>query len=532
MAAKEQHEKAVDIRKIGAIIQKNWVVLVRDKTRLMPLILFPVFMILVFGYTTGNIPKHLPTALVDYDYTPTSQKLIRDISASDVLSIGYAVSTEGEARRLLDSTKVRGIIEIPQGFESDIQDGVQTHVTLIVDESDSAVMQTMQSTVGTIIREYSAQIGMQRLMGYQQSVFGQAGILGSYATSAVNQYPAITSKLGGAFALLTKAKRGMDQSADALSQSLTAPNIFIPPQGTGNSSSNDTIVLTPRGYTASQAQLSLLTSTSALIASAQALLANAQESSAQAGAVMANREEYRTVDQYVNQPLADIREFSGADPKGILDPVVLDNKPAYGTGKRSIDFLIASIIALTIFQGAIMGMGRAVAGEKREGSLTRVFLTPTSNTTIVLGTLLFYIFFEIFRSTFLIIVSMIFFKISIAGNILLIALIVVIYAGVSTAIGMIISSMVKTEQQYFAMSMLVSMPTIFLAGVFFPLQAMPKAMQILAEFLPVTYAGEALNGVMSKGVGIGNIAYPVIMLFVFLAVMIAILLAVFKRDIE
>jgi len=58
---------------------------------------------------------------------------------------------------------------------------------------------------------------------------------------------------------------------------------------------------------------------------------------------------------------------------------------------------------MTLFQGAVMGMGRAVAGEKREGSLTRVFLTPTSNITIITGTLLFYIIFEMIRASFLII---------------------------------------------------------------------------------------------------------------------------------
>ncbi len=530
--AKEQHEKAIDIRKIGAIIQKNWVVLTRDKTRLMPLILFPVFMILVFGYTTGNIPKHLTTAIVDYDNTQTSQQFIKEISASDVLSVKYMVSTEGEARRLLDSGKVRSIIEIPQAFEADIQDGVQTQITLIVDESDSAVMQTVQSTLGGIVGNFAAQIGMQRLSAYQQEVFSQAATISRYATSAGNSYPAISQELGVADALLTNAKRGMDSSADALVLSSAPLRIFIPPQGIGDSSSNDTIVLKPLGYGASQNQLSLFTSTSTLIGSAQAMLGKAAITSAQAGAQAGIRQDYRTVDKNVNKPVEKMQDFTGADPEGILAPVVLDEKPAYGTGKRGIDFLIASIIALTIFQGAIMGMGRAVAGEKREGSLTRVFLTPTSNTTIVLGTLIFYILFEIFRSTFLIIVSMIFFSISIAGNLLLIALIIVIYAGVSTAIGMIISSLVRTEQQYFAMSMLVSMPTIFLAGVFFPLQAMPKVMQILAGFLPVTYAGQALSGVMSKGLGLGNIAYPVLILFLFLVVMIAILLAVFKRDIE
>jgi len=187
---------------------------------------------------------------------------------------------------------------------------------------------------------------------------------------------------------------------------------------------------------------------------------------------------------------------------------------------------------MTIFQGAVMGMGRSVAGEKREGSLTRVFLTPTSNTTIIVGTLSFYVFFELVRAAFLIIFSIVVFNIQIKGSLLLIALILAIYIIVSTAIGMIISSLVRTEQQYQAMAMLISLPTMFLSGVFFPVQSMPKVMQSIANFLPITYASNALRGVMIKALPIGMIIYPLIILVVFLVICTVGVISVFKRDIE
>ena len=82
------------------------------------------------------------------------------------------------------------------------------------------------------------------------------------------------------------------------------------------------------------------------------------------------------------------------------------------------------------------------------------------------------------------------------------------------------------------MAMLVSLPTIFLSGAFFPLQAMPKFMQLIAYFLPVTYAGDALRGVIVKGFSIGYIWYPLFILFVFLILTVAAVFMVFKRDIE
>jgi ABC-type multidrug transport system permease subunit len=61
---------------------------------------------------------------------------------------------------------------------------------------------------------------------------------------------------------------------------------------------------------------------------------------------------------------------------------------------------------------------------------------------------------------------------------------------------------------------------------------MPKALQIIAKFLPVTYAGDALRGLMIKGFSIGLLAYPIFILLVFLAVSVATVFAVFTRDIE
>ena len=179
-----------------------------------------------------------------------------------------------------------------------------------------------------------------------------------------------------------------------------------------------------------------------------------------------------------------------------------------------------------------MGMGRTVAGEKRSGSLTRVFLTPTSNVTIILGTLLFYIVFEFFRSSFLILLAMNLFHIKIEGSILAVLLIMVIYAGVSTSIGMFISSLVKSEEQYMALSMLASMPTIFLGGAFFPIQSMPKFLQAVASFLPVTYAGSAFRGIMIKGFSLATVSYEIFILLIFLTITMGAVFLVYKRDIE
>ena len=103
-------EKVVDFKKVGAIVQKNFIVMTRDRIRLLPLLLFPIIMILVLGFTSGNSPKHIPAAIVSYDNSPMAENIQQQIYDSQTFAVRYRVSTEDEAKRLLDSGKISVIV--------------------------------------------------------------------------------------------------------------------------------------------------------------------------------------------------------------------------------------------------------------------------------------------------------------------------------------------------------------------------------------------------------------------------------------
>jgi len=532
-------EKLIDWKKIGAIIQKNFIVLTRDKTRLIPLLAFPLIMILVLGFTSGNTPKHINAAIVSYDDSALSQTIIQAVSGSQYFSVAHVVSTEGEARKLLDSGVIRVIIEIPPGLQTQIDSGHQQSITVIVDESDSAVAGTARQVLGNIVDGISQQLSMAKYVNYQQTTNLAATQLAAYANGIPNQYAVLSSQTNVIAAQLAASKLMINKVANTIVGAPVPPtritipaNTTISYQGQEFFNANDTgYALEPTADNKQKAAASILFAAASSVdfAMRTAQSANVVASGARDQIAAANQDSYPNQITLSSQSIA---LFTQSEPASVLKPLVYTEKPAYGTGKRITDFLIPSLIVMTIFQGAVMGMGRAIAGEKREGSLTRVFLTPTSNTTIIVGTLLFYVIFEMLRASLLIVLSIILFDLKIVGSVFLIALILAIYISISTAIGMVLSSLVRTEQQFMAMAMLVSLPTMFLSGVFFPVQAMPKIMQIIANFLPVTYAGDALRSVMVKGLSIGSILYPLGILLVFLTITYIGIIVFFKRDVE
>jgi len=536
-------EKIVDFRKIGAIIQKNFVVMTRDKVRLIPLLIFPIVMILVLGFTTGNSPKHISTAIVVYDDSVLSQEIQQEIANSQTFSIKHVVSTEDEARKLLDKGDVRVIIEIPSNVENDVNNNIPANIIVIVDESDSAIAGAANQGLNIIINSLSIRISQEKMQVYQQSVDMAAQRMAGYTNTQTAYYNSMTASTSNniiAEKSVAASKNILDQYTNNLLLSIPPSSLLVIPH-------NDTVQIfmnnqtpqnTDQNFVAIEspvapqirAQASILQQSSALMGSAENSLA--ASSAVSTKSVQSDKKLQETYAQNVVQSLHTIKIFTHSKIENVLRPLVLTNKSAYGTNKRAIDFLIPSLIALTLFQGAVMGMGRAVAGEKRDGSLTRVFLTPTSNVTIISGTIIFYVLFELVRAAFLIFVAVMLFNTHIEGSILLIILILAIYVSISIAIGMIISSLVRTEQQFTSMAMLISLPTMFLAGAFFPVQAMPKVLQAIASVLPVTYGGEALRGVMIKGFSIGMIMAPLMVLLLFLVALLTIVILVFKRDIE
>lgn len=524
-------EKLLDFRKMGAIIRKNFIVLVRDKARIIPLIMFPIIMIIVFGFTSGNIPKHIPTAIVDYDNSQFSHSITDQISSNEVFSTVRFVSTEDEARGLLDSGKIKVIVIIPAGLSKKISSGQSAGITITVDESDSAVGSTAKQTIGNIISGLSKKISIERIIHFQQSVSVSSKKIESYSSNNINDYGIIISNLDAAQGSLDNARSIVSANADSMELSLTPPQMIIFPLESSNNTGAGTTYLTiSPAYLSSKALIGSLRQSVVFIDSSEIGIEKSKQVAVKANdAAKASADSYK---ENVVIPSSRIDEFTQSDPNAMTEPLLYEEKPAYGVGKRNIDFLIPSIIALTIFQGAVMGMGRAVAGEKKNGSLTRVFLTPTSNTTIITGTLLFYSLFEIFRSTFLLIVAMTLFNIKVEGSMLTIFLIIIIYAAVSSSIGLLLSSMVKSEEQYMGVAMLVSLPSMFLAGVFIPVQSMPSIFQQIANYLPITYGADALRGVMIKGFGIASISMDLFILLLFLVVMFAGCLLVFKREID
>lgn len=198
---------------------------------------------------------------------------------------------------------------------------------------------------------------------------------------------------------------------------------------------------------------------------------------------------------------------------------------------KYIDFLVPAVLAMTVMFSCMMGMGESIAGERERGELARLFMTPTSVSTVVGGKIISKLVIETGRAMILILAAIVLFGIIIKGSMGLTLLILVLSALCFVGFGIMISARVSTQEDYMQMVMPFTMPMMFVSGVFYPLATMPWIFQKIAYLVPLTYANDAMRAVMLKGASLGDIWIDVVVLAGFTLIFFALGVSKFNRDI-
>ncbi|MDR2624090.1 MAG: ABC transporter permease [Methanobrevibacter sp.] len=214
----------------------------------------------------------------------------------------------------------------------------------------------------------------------------------------------------------------------------------------------------------------------------------------------------------------------------IVESLKLEIDRIYGNVKY-IDFLVPAILSMIIMFSCVTGMGQSIAGERETGELARLFMTPTNVRTIVWGKILSKLTIEILRALILLITAIILFGVVIKGSILLAIGMLVLGALCFVGFGIMISASASTQEDYTQMVMPLSMPMMFISGVFYPIETMPWIFQKLAYICPLTYLNDAMRSIMIKGFGIGDIWIDISVLLGFTVLFLILGVVRFNRDI-
>jgi ABC-2 type transport system permease protein len=184
---------------------------------------------------------------------------------------------------------------------------------------------------------------------------------------------------------------------------------------------------------------------------------------------------------------------------GLTAPVTFESVESRDLGY--IDFLVPGIVGMTIMQLGLFGVAFGFVQLKRTGALRRLFATPTSPAYFLSAQVLSRLIIGIVQVAILFGVG-IWFGLQMFGDYMTLLVIVLIGSAIFLAVGFAIAGWAKNEDQAAPVANLVSLPMMFLSGVFFPRDAMPDFLAAITQFMPLTYVNEALRAVVNDGAGL------------------------------
>lgn len=169
--------------------------------------------------------------------------------------------------------------------------------------------------------------------------------------------------------------------------------------------------------------------------------------------------------------------------------------------------------------------------ERSQGTIERVMVSPLTRTELVMGYIFGFTLFALLQSLLILLFVVFALRVHYSGNLALVFLVTALLTIGSVNLGIFLSGFAQNEFQVVQFIPLVLGIQVFLSGVFWPVAQLPGALQPISYILPLTYANDALRGVMLKGNNFGDIAGQLTALLVFALLMVFLSALSMRREV-
>ena len=217
------------------------------------------------------------------------------------------------------------------------------------------------------------------------------------------------------------------------------------------------------------------------------------------------------------------REMRGTEP---LFPLTVVDVQA--RSQRYIDFLVPGLLALTIMQISVAGSGYNIVEYRRKGILKRLFVTPLRPRDFITGIVLARLVITVTEVALLLAIAVVLLDVPVVGNPLELLALIFVGSAIFLSLGFCMGSLAKTQQSIMLLGNLITLPQMFLSGVFFSVDSMPDAMQPIASVLPLTFVVSSVRDVVVNGVSLLEQLPTVLGLVVWLALGLTLAIRLFR----
>ncbi len=220
--------------------------------------------------------------------------------------------------------------------------------------------------------------------------------------------------------------------------------------------------------------------------------------------------------------------ISAADSGGIdVRPRVL-----YNPDLNPMSFIVPGMIALILGLMTTQFTAATIVKEREQGTIEQLVVTPIKSWELNLGKVIPYVFISFINLVEILVVGVLWLGVPFRGSLPLLVVAAALYVLTTLGVGIFISANARTNQESQQLSDLFTLPSFFLSGVLFPVEAMPAPLQAISYLVPARYIVIIFRSIMLKGIGLEAIGGQAVVLVVACVVVIVAASLSFKKRLE
>lgn len=200
--------------------------------------------------------------------------------------------------------------------------------------------------------------------------------------------------------------------------------------------------------------------------------------------------------------------------------------------QRSVVNIVPGLLGVILTMTMVMFTSAAIVREREQGNMEFLITTPVRPMELMLGKILPYVIVGFIQVAIILGAGHLLFDVPVRGGLDSIALAAMLFICASLTLGLVISTIAKTQLQSMQMTVFILLPSILLSGFMFPYDAMPVAAQWIAEALPATHFMRMSRAIVLRDAQVIELTYDALWLLGFTCVGLAIASLRFSKRLD
>ena len=200
---------------------------------------------------------------------------------------------------------------------------------------------------------------------------------------------------------------------------------------------------------------------------------------------------------------------AGAPPLDLRGAAItIEPRVWYNPEMKSRWFYLPAILAMVLMMVTMISPSMAVVREKEIGTLEQLIVTPIRSWQLIVGKLAPFAVIGLLDLLIVTAITVFFFGVPLRGSLGVLVLLSLPMLVTLLGLGLFVSTVVNNQQQAMLSSMfLLMIPFIYLSGLMFPIENMPRVIQAITYAIPLRYYVPVIRGVFLKGSGL-DVLWP------------------------